>query len=111
MIPTHMHRVWALNWEPLKTRLGVQTLCVSLLLSCTPAQAQTGSQAQPPDVNDACAHVSELTAIVQRQAADTAMVRYLLAEVMRALDELKGDAVSANSSQPVSKKPVPLEDR
>jgi hypothetical protein len=85
--------------------LGVQTLCISLALMPLPMRAQTSALTPPQDMAGSCTQISELMASVQRQAADTAVVRYLLAEIMRALDEIKRDAAIASSRQPIPTTP------
>lgn len=95
-----VHSVWTLNWRPRKTSLGVQTLCIALALTTAPAFATSSRQdLDPPASSATCPQLTDLTTVVQRQAGDIANMRFLLAEVLRSLDELKANAAKSGSTQ------------
>ena len=108
-----VHSVWTLNWRPRKTSLGVQTLCMGLVLMTVPAIASSSREDVSPQASDAtCTQQTDLTTTVQRQAGDIANIRYLLAEVLRTLDELKASKAKApNSTQSSPVRPVETEGR
>lgn len=100
-----VHNVWPLVWRPRKTSLGVQTLCIGLVLMTSPAMASSSLQTADLPASDAtCKQMTDLTTVVQRQAGDIANMRYLLAEVLRTLDDLKANA--AKTSAPTQQSPA-----
>lgn len=100
-----VHSVWSLVWHPRKTSPGVQTLCISLFLMSAPAMASSSVLTANLSESDAtCKQMNDLATVVQRQAGDIANMRYLLAEVLRTLDDLKANA--AKTSAPTQQSPA-----
>ncbi len=93
----YVYSVWALDWCPRKLSLGAQTLCIiSTLMLSAPALATTSAATSSPLEGAAsCTQLTEVLSAVQRQAADMSAVRYLLAEVLRTLEDLKTGQSSA----------------
>ena len=97
-----VHSVWSLVWRPRKTSPGVQTLCIILLLMLAAPASANSAAAQaddPTGKNAACMQHNEFTSIVLKQASDIANMRFLLAEVLRSLDELTANAAKSGSTQ------------
>jgi hypothetical protein len=82
-----------------KVALSFQLLCVVLpVMFAAPAWAIAGAERSSPDDSGPCTTQNDIISAVQRQAADTATLKYLMAEVLRSLDEMKRGSEAARGS-------------